>query len=420
MNRFSPLKNHAFRRLTAVYAINRLGDMVALVAMAIVVWDQTHNVWATTGLFAALEFAPALAAPAITARIDRLPVARVLGTLYAIEAAIFVTLASLTHAFSLAPFLLLVTAEGMIAVVTRAICRGALAQVLEPTGELREGIALLNLAVSPTMALGAIFGAGLVATLGSDVALLANAGSFAFGALVIATTRGLPRYEPDEEEGEAKHWRVRLSEAVRYMRANRVVMALLLGQGAATAFFAMTEPIEVVYTRDALGGGPGAYGALIATWGIGVIAGNVVYTWLARRSLAVALAVTTLGQGAALIALGAAPNIEVACAIALVGGAANGAQGAALLTALQESTAMDFQARVMAFFESLVTAAPGVGYLLGAAVAASAGGRAAFVVAGIGVFAVSALVALARPWQGRSSAAPSLTGVASANAPDPV
>src|SRR4051812_11521839 len=241
MNRFSPLRVPAFRRLVGVYAINRLGDMVALIAMAIVVWDKTHSVWATTGLFAALEFIPALAAPAITARLDRLPVARVLGTLYAIEAAIFITLASLTHAFALAPFLLLVTAEGMIAVVTRAICRGSIAAVLEPTGELREGIALLNLAVSPTMALGAIFGAGLVATLGADVALLANAGSFAVGALVIATTRGLPRYEPEADD-EPEHWRTRLTAALHYMRRNRLVMSLLLGQGAATAFFAMTEP----------------------------------------------------------------------------------------------------------------------------------------------------------------------------------
>jgi hypothetical protein len=44
MNRFSPLKIPAFRRLVGVYAINRLGDMVALIAMAIVVWDKTHNV----------------------------------------------------------------------------------------------------------------------------------------------------------------------------------------------------------------------------------------------------------------------------------------------------------------------------------------------------------------------------------------
>src|SRR3954447_5120164 len=403
MSRFSPLRNPAFRRLVGVYSINRLGDMVALIAMAIVVWDKTHNVWATAGLFAALEFAPALAAPAITARIDRLPVARVLGTLYAIEAAIFVTLAALTHTFSLAPFLLLVVAEGMIAVVTRAICRGSLAAVLEPTGEMREGIALLNLAVSPTMALGAIFGAGLVATLGADVALLVNAGSFGFGALVIATTRGLPRYEPEEEDGEPEHWRTRLTAAVSYMRENRLVMSLLLGQGAATAFFAMTEPIEVVFTRDALGGGPGAYGALVATWGAGVIAGNVIYTWAARKSLAGALVSSTLVQGGALLALAAAPNIEVACVVAVVGGAANGAQGAALMTALQEATAMDYQARVMSFFEAVVTAAPGIGYLLGGAVAAGAGGRAAFVVAGTGVFVVAALVAVARPWRSRSA-----------------
>ena len=58
MQKLAPLRIPAFRRLIAVYAINRLGDIVALVAMAIVVWDKTHSVWATTGLFAALEFVP--------------------------------------------------------------------------------------------------------------------------------------------------------------------------------------------------------------------------------------------------------------------------------------------------------------------------------------------------------------------------
>jgi hypothetical protein len=65
---------------------------------------------------------------------------------------------------------------------------------------------------------------------------------------------------------------------------------------------------------------------------------------------------------------------------------------------------MDFQTRVMSFFEAVITAAPGVGYLLGGAVAAAAGGRAAFVIAGVGVFVVSALVAVARPWRGPAPA----------------
>src|SRR3954454_8575114 len=106
MGKLAPLRIPAFRRLIGVYAINRLGDIVALVAMAIVVWDKTHSVWATTGLIAALEFVPSLASRVITASHAPLPVARALGVLYPIAAALFVTLASLTHAFALAPFLL--------------------------------------------------------------------------------------------------------------------------------------------------------------------------------------------------------------------------------------------------------------------------------------------------------------------------
>ena len=57
------------------------------------------------------------------------------------------------------------------------------------------------------------------------------------------------------------------------------------------------------------------------------------------------------------------------------------------MTALQEGTPADYQARITGLMESLGAAMPGVGYLLGGALVALGSPRTAFAVAGGGVLA---------------------------------
>jgi MFS family permease len=275
------LRVPAFRRLAAAYTISRFGDLVGLIALAGVVYAQTGSAVATMGLFLAMEFLPSLAAPVLAARLDRIPVAPTLAVVFVIEAAFFLVLALMTHHFSLAAFLVLVALDGVLAIVGRAICRGAAAQVLEPTGQLREGNALLNMLVSPAFALGAVAGGALVATVGADVALIADAVSFLVAALMCGTARGLPRYE----EGEEEPWQARLRDGFTYLRRHRYAMTLILGQSLAMIFFSLTMPVEVAYTQDTLSAGAGGYGALFGAWGAGVIVGSLLYAPLARRNL---------------------------------------------------------------------------------------------------------------------------------------
>jgi MFS family permease len=388
----------AYRRLAGAYALNRIGDMVAMVALAILVWDETQSTLATTGLFIALEFLPSLVAPALTARLDRIPTGRVLPALYLGEALTFVALAFLSRNFSLPLVLALVAFDGALGIAARALCRSAVAAVLEPSGNLREGNALLNLALAPNLAVGGAVGAGLLAVIGTDGALLVNAATFAVGGALVATARNLPRFEAQDDEG---HWRTRFNAGIRYLRGHRTVLILILGQAGVAIFFALTEPIEVAYTRDALGAGAAAYGVFIGAWGVGVVLGTVLYTWVGVRNLPVTALVGTVIQGVSYVALSAASNIEAACALAVLGGAANGAQLAALGTAIQEAIALEFQARVMSIYEAAMTAAPGLGYVLGGVIGATAGQRAAFAVAGVAVLVVTLLVVLARPYPPR-------------------
>jgi hypothetical protein len=392
----STLRIPAFRRLAGAYTINRFGDLIGLIALAGVVYAETGSAVATMGLFLAMEFLPSLAAPVVAARLDRIPVAPTLAAVFAVEAVCFGVLAVMVHHFSLAVFLVIVAFDGVLAIAGRAICRGAAAQVLEPSGRLREGNALLNMLVSPAFALGALAGGALVATVGADFALAADAGSFVFAAVLCGTARGLPRYE---EEQDDESWQARLRDGFAYLRRHRYATTLIVGQSLAMIFFSLTMPIEVAYTQDTLSAGAGGYGALFGAWGAGVIVGSLLYTPLARRHLVAAAIGSTVLQGLSYAGLGAAGDIYVACAVAAFGGAANGVQWVALTTLVQEVTDSDYQVRVMSVFESLTTLSPGIGFLLGGAIAATVSPRVAFVVASVGTLAVVAGVAAARPWR---------------------
>jgi MFS family permease len=73
-------------------------------------------------------------------------------------------------------------------------------------------------------------------------------------------------------------------------------------------------------------------------------------------------------------------------------------QWVSVLSAVQELTESDYQARVVGLLEAVGKAMPGVGFLLGGAIAQLLSPRASFLMAGLGVIVVLALVtpALAR------------------------
>src|SRR4051794_11909171 len=141
----SPLQVPAFRRLAISYGVNEFGDNFALIALAVLVFDQTGSALATAALFVAAKFIPAFVAPVVTARIDRLAIRVALPAIYSIEALVFGALALIAAtSFSLAIVLLLAFIDGTLALTGRGLSRAAVAAVLGPTGGLRSGNALLN------------------------------------------------------------------------------------------------------------------------------------------------------------------------------------------------------------------------------------------------------------------------------------
>ena len=390
--RLAPLRVRPFGRLLASYTVNDTGDAMAVVALAVLVWDRTGDVAPTAAFFIVAKFLPALLAPALTARLDQLALRRTLPFVYLVEAVVFVVLGVMAEDdFVLELVLALALVDGVLAITGRALTRGAVAVLLQPDGLLKEGNALMNLGFAVASVGGAALAGLLIGTSGVATVLYVDAASFVVIAVLLAFTRGMPAAEVERER-----FLKRFRNGLRYARRNAPVRALLVGQAVAMVLFTLIIPIEVIYAKESLGTTDAGYGILLAAWGAGIVVGSVIYLRVKSRSAFVLVLGSTLAVGVAYLGLAAAGTLTLACAISIVGGAGNGIQWIAVMTALQEQTPASYQARITGMMESIGFAMPGVGYLIGGAIVALADPRAAYAIAGGGVVVLVVAVTVFR------------------------
>ena len=283
-----PVRIRPFRRLLISYLVNEVGDMVGLVALALLVYGETDSAMATAGLFIALNVAPAFLSPLLTARLDLAPVRRVLPAIYVAEALVFVGLAAFADSFLLVGVLALGLVDGTLAVTGRSLTRGAVGRLLSDPELLRAGNGLLNVSFAVAGVGGAALGGVLTGELGASTALLIDAASFLVIAVILAVTRGLPAPARTAEPA-----RRRFRAALGYVRHHPTVRLLVGGEALALLFFTLVVPIEVVYARDTLETSEAGFGALLSAWSAGMVVGSLVFVATKRRSLVFLVATST-------------------------------------------------------------------------------------------------------------------------------
>lgn len=404
-----PLRDPVFRRLALAYSVNELGNWLGDVALAVVVFDRTRSPLATAALFLAARFVPAGLAPLVVARVEaRVPAGarRVLAGLYVAEAATFAALAALVAASApVWAVVALAAVDGALALAARSLLRAATAARFPDAGDLRPANGALNLGMTLAGAAGPAAAGALVAGAGAAGALALDAGSFAAVALLLPTGLVLAGRQADGTLA-------RLRAAASYVRRHPALGRLLGGQALALVFLTAVLPVEVVFAKATLHAGDAGYGALLASWGVGMVAGAALFARAHRVPLARLLVAGTLAVGAAYGLTAGAPTLAAACAAAALGGVGNGVQWVAFVTALQTATAPALQARVVSLMEAVAAAAPGAGFALGGVLAAAASPRTAFAVAGAGVALAAAAFALATRRAPGAAPAPGATAAA--------
>jgi transmembrane secretion effector len=384
----SALGIRPFRALLGSYVINRAGDVIGALALAIVVLGVTGSALATALLFFATQFLPGLVGPAIVTRIEGLAPGRILPWMYIVECCLFVLLAAIVHHAGVVVIVVLAFLDAALAFVARTITRSAAASTLIPHDLMPEGKAAFNLALAIAMVGGPALGGLAVALLGPTAALLIDGGTFLLAAVLIAGSPGL-RASPERGFSDGAG-RGRLREGLGYIAAHPALRVLIVGEGVAFVFFYLVVPVTVVYTTRVLHAGAGGYAAILAAWGAGIAIGSALQLRLARRVGGRMILLSTAAVAVGYLGTAAAPTLAIACCASVVGGVGNGTQWASVETLMHQLVEEPFRTRTAAVLEALASIAPGVGIVLGGALTALFSPRAAYLAAGAGLIALIA------------------------------
>jgi MFS family permease len=374
------LRIEEFRVLLVSYVINRAGDFVGSIALAVIVLGSTGSALATAVLFLATQFLPGIFGPALVARVDRLAPGRALPAMYAVECALFLVLAAVVHHAGIAVVIALAFADAMIAFAARTITRSAVASTLVPHDLLPEGKAAFNVALAVSMVAGPVVAGLAIALVGPAPALAIDGGSFMVAAVLIVRASKLRATPQVSSSGEK-----RLREGLRYIARNPALRTLIVGEGAAFVFFYLVVPVTVVYATRSLHAGSGGYAAMLTSWGVGVAIGSAVQVRVARRVGGTMILISTGAVAAGYLGTAVAPTLVLACAASVIGGIGNGTQWASVETAMHQLVDETFRARTTAVLESLAAIAPGAGIVLGGALTALFSPRAAYFAASAGL-----------------------------------
>jgi MFS family permease len=387
----SLLRAPSFVSLMLAYSLNELAWSVGTLALAFLVYERTGSALGSTGFFLVSQVVPGFVGPLLIPRLERLSPRRTLPVLYWLEGVLFAVLAWMTSRFALAPVLVLVLIDGVVALTARSLAGAVRADILKPLGLLHEGNALANTVFSVCFLVGPLIGGAVVAFGGTVAALLANCGLFALIGTALALT-ALPahaEHAPASPKG-------RLRAGIAHVRSDPLLRNLLSLQGVGVVFFTISTPVEVVFAEHTLRVGADGYGAIVAAWGGGAVLGSIIYARWGRADIRILMTGGSLAIAAGLGVLAVAPDLIVALVGAALAGIANGVLSTAFMTETQDRTPKDWMALVTTLLQSIRQISPGIGILIGGVLASAGSSRLAFAVAGVGclLFAVATFVLL--------------------------
>jgi len=273
----SVFADREFRALFVADVLSMVGDQLARVALAVLVYDRTGSALVTGAVYA-LSFLPWLVGgPLLSGIADRVPRRRVMiacdlgrAALVGLMAVPAVPLAGLA-----ALLFLVILLEAPF-----SAARSATLPEIFPDDRYVIASALTIFSIQGSQVAGFLFGGVLVALAGPHGALAVDAGTFLVSAaLVAAALRPRPAAAP-VAEGETGRWRRDLEAGVRLVFGDRSLRRLAL-LGWLAAFTIVPEGLVVPYA-DALGAGTVAVGVLFAAAPLGTIAGALVYSRMVR------------------------------------------------------------------------------------------------------------------------------------------
>jgi hypothetical protein len=358
--------------------VSAVGDGIALVCIP---WLALEVAGDVRKGFAVAFTALAATAPgiplALALRNRDLPPRTVLLVDSVWRAVLFAAIGALAaaHLVTLWPLVGLLAAANLLRTLALGARRALLASLVAPENRFAAN-STYGVVVSLGMSvMGGAIGGLLVARGGPGPALIADAASFAFFAVVIAAGRA----GAAPEQQTASRLR-RIPSLAAWLIGITVAVNLLYG---------LVEVALPLLVRYSLRAGPTVYGEIVTAFGVGALVGVGAVGGARRRLPPERMAfVSVTGWGVAMIVLGLLTEAALAPVTVGIGALVYGPFTAASLTAIQSVTPPAALGRVMTLWSAAYTAALPVGIAIAGPVVSFAGPRATIVGSGLATCAV--------------------------------
>lgn len=311
---FAVLRQREFGLLWLADVQSLLGDQLARVALAVLVFDRTGSGFATAAVYA-LTFLPALVGSFLLGPVaDRMPRRALLVAGDLARAALLAVMA--LPGIPLVVLALILVLAVLIGTPWKAAERAMIVDILS-VEDYVTGSGFRTATSQATQLLGFAVGGLAVAAIGSRAALALDAATFAVSAIIIRV--GI-EHRPAAHLGGGGSTRGKWLDGTRAVLAHRQ-LRLLLGFSWLLGILVVPEGLAAPYAAQ-LGAGSRTVGLLLAAMPAGVLAGSLLYSrWLSPATRQRLLAPLAIGGGLPLLACSWQPGLGVTLVLWALSGA---------------------------------------------------------------------------------------------------
>jgi MFS family permease len=360
-----------FRALFFATTASGVGTWLAVVALAIDVYDRTHSAkWVSALLIA--DFLPAVAIGiAFGPLVDRFSRRRLMVGADVLSVAVFV---ALIFVQTPGQIVALAAVAGFAAGFFRPAAYAGLPNIVEEA-DLAAANSLLRSSTNLTLVIGTLLGGVIVSAAGPRVSYGLNAATFAVSALLLSSIP-VRRFEAPRETSERLPYMQELKDGFVLITRTRTLLAVFISWSLVMLATGGINVAEVELAKVSFNAGSFGYGLLWAGSGVGAVIGSLyAASWLEHRSVSFVYAASLGLMGFGALAAALSPNVWVAAACLVLGGFGNGAAIVCNYLLVQRGAPDRLRGRALTTLMSVTYGLLGVGMVLAGPLTDTVGAR---------------------------------------------
>ncbi|MFG2736437.1 MFS transporter [Streptomyces carpaticus] len=369
------LRAGRFPYFVAARALSVFGDMAAVAALAVHVFQDTGSGLALSGLFLT-RLLPRLFGAFAGALSDRMDLRQLIIGCDILSAALFLVIAVVQPSYLLLLLLLLVSESA--ATIALPAARTMAVRALPAEARTRANGALMG-GITVGFALGSAFGGLAVGLWGFEVAMFVNVATFLASAGLTALMRRTP---PLARDGAAPGVLASTARGLRTLGSDRRLLLLAAGLVVVPFGAGLDRAALVQLTQQDLSAGPLGYGLSLGLIAVGALLGSVLTgRWRKLDATAKVFLGGVVIQAVGHFAIGVSPWFSALAVATLMVGFGNGIESVCGLTLMQQRAPAEMVGVVMGVVMSATFLADALGSMAGGPLLDLVGARWTFMAA---------------------------------------